>query len=71
VSDLWLPPGAVPFSDDVERVIADSVDPAAARRLAEELREQGVEFATDAMFGSAIANASDPGQIKFKRCCGA
>jgi hypothetical protein len=67
MSDLWLPPGSVPFDDEVERVIAESDDPALARKLAEELREQGVEFATDSMFGSAIANASDPGQIILPR----
>lgn len=65
--DLWLPSGSVPFDDDVERVIAESDNPTQARKMAEELRAQGVEFATDSMFGSAIANASDPGQILLPR----
>lgn len=54
MSDIWTPSGAIPFDDDVERVIAESDDPAEARRLAEQLRAQGLEFATDENFGSAL-----------------
>lgn len=70
MSNLWLPPGSNPFDDDIERVIAESDDPVATRRLAEDLRDQGVEFSTNEMFGSAIAAASDPGQIILPRAWG-
>jgi hypothetical protein len=66
-SELWLPPGAIPFDDDVERVIAESDDPSEARRRAEELRDLGIEFSTDATFGAAVAAGSDPGQIILPR----
>jgi SEC-C motif len=67
MSNLWLPPGSVPFDDEVEKVISESDDPALARQLAEELRDRGVDFATDDGFGAAIAAAEDPGHILFPR----
>jgi len=70
MSKLWLPPGAIPFDDEVEKVISESADPAEARRIAEELRERGVEFATDERFGAAIAAGDDPGEILFPHAWG-
>ena len=67
MSGLWLPPGAIPFDEDVERVIEESDDPVEARRLAEELRDQGVSFSTKETFGATVAEASDPGQIILPR----
>jgi hypothetical protein len=67
LSGLWLPSGSRPFDDDVERVIAESEDPPEARRLAEQLRDQGVSFSTDETFGATVAAGSDPGQIILPR----
>lgn len=52
--DLWLPPGAVTFDPDVERVIDESADPVAARAIAEQLRGQGVTFSTEDGFAAAV-----------------
>lgn len=67
MTKLWTPPGSVPFDDDVERFIAESDDPAEARRLAEELRERGLSFSTDETFGATVAASEDPGEILFPR----
>lgn len=53
MSDLWLPPGAIPFDDDIERVIEASDDPAQARAAAEGLREHGFKFPMQ-RFGDSV-----------------
>jgi hypothetical protein len=64
VSDIWTPPGAIPFDDEVERVITESDDPVETRAIAEELRELGMSFASkETRFGETIAAAEDPGLI--------
>jgi hypothetical protein len=49
---IWVPPSARTYSDDVEAVLADS--PPEARRLAAELEDMGVSFATAETVGSAL-----------------
>lgn len=64
---IWTPPGSIPFEPDVERVIAESDDPVETRRLAEQLRDDGMSFSTNDGFGAAIAAGDDPGHIILPR----
>jgi hypothetical protein len=52
VSDLWLPPGARRFDDEVERVIESSDDPAELRAAAEGLAAHGFKFPSDGLAGT-------------------
>lgn len=52
MSDLWLPPGAKRFDDEIERVIAESDDPEQMRESAELLREGGFSFPQTDKFGA-------------------
>lgn len=58
MTDLWLPPGARRFDDDVECVISESEDPAHMREAAEFLREQGFKFPEKGRFGAEVGPES-------------
>lgn len=55
MSDLWIPPSARTFDDVTEQVIAESDDPAEARRQAAALHDEGWSIPTPEERGALLA----------------